>query len=267
MSTTIAALNSSSIRYAEFLELIVTTFAGNFIVGDTYTITVVGTTNFTAIGASSNTVGVTFVATGVGTGTGKAQQIFTFCNAASQVTINGILFAGMGQYLGISEIQQDMKSSSVDLKLSISGMDPNVVSVFLGANIKGSSLKVWRGFLDTDNQILTISGVQQFFQRYQGIVNNVSINEVFDENQRQRTVTCTISSASMRLVLDSRIAGIKTNPSSWRFLYPSDSSMDRVPVIASTYFNFGSKPTDGSASKVIGSTQTNPAALVKFSQN
>ncbi|CAB4125443.1 hypothetical protein UFOVP58_140 [uncultured Caudovirales phage] len=48
------------------------TVAGNFIVGQTYTIASVGTTSFTAIGASSNTVGVTFVATGVGSGTGTA---------------------------------------------------------------------------------------------------------------------------------------------------------------------------------------------------
>jgi hypothetical protein len=47
--------------------------AGNFIVGQKYTISVVGTTNFTLIGAASNTVGVTFTATGVGTGTGQAR--------------------------------------------------------------------------------------------------------------------------------------------------------------------------------------------------
>jgi len=46
--------------------------AGTLIIGNTYTISSVGTTNFTAIGASSNTVGVTFVATGVGAGTGTA---------------------------------------------------------------------------------------------------------------------------------------------------------------------------------------------------
>lgn len=39
-------------------------------VGGTYTIVSVGTTNFTAIGASANTVGVVFKATAVGTGTG-----------------------------------------------------------------------------------------------------------------------------------------------------------------------------------------------------
>jgi len=265
MSTAIAALGSSSIRYAEFVELILTVYAGEFIVGSTYTIFVVGTTDFTAIGASSNTVGVTFTATGVGSGTGKAQQIFTFCNAAGPVTINGIRYAGYGTYLGVSEIQQDMKASSVDIKLSLSGLDINVVSLILASPVKGSTVKIWRGFLDASNQIETIGGVQQFFQRYQGIINNVAINENFDDQKRQRTVVCIVSCASMRLVLDSRLAGIKTNPSNWRFLYPNDTSMDRVPVIASTYFNFGQNPIPGSATKVIGSTQTNPVPLVKFS--
>ena len=46
--------------------------AGSFTVGEEYTIRTVGSTNFTAIGAASNTVGVTFTATGVGSGTGTA---------------------------------------------------------------------------------------------------------------------------------------------------------------------------------------------------
>lgn len=48
--------------------------AGSFTVGNEYTILSVGTTDFTAIGAASNTVGVTFTATGVGSGTGTAGQ-------------------------------------------------------------------------------------------------------------------------------------------------------------------------------------------------
>jgi lambda family phage minor tail protein L len=46
--------------------------AGNFIVGQTYTI--VSGTGFTSIGALNNTAGTSFVATGVGTGTGTANQ-------------------------------------------------------------------------------------------------------------------------------------------------------------------------------------------------
>lgn len=46
--------------------------AGSFVTGLSYTIATVGTTDFTLIGASTNTVGVTFKATGAGTGTGTA---------------------------------------------------------------------------------------------------------------------------------------------------------------------------------------------------
>jgi len=46
--------------------------AGEFVVGDTYSILSLGTTDFTRIGASTNAIGVTFTATGDGTGTGVA---------------------------------------------------------------------------------------------------------------------------------------------------------------------------------------------------
>jgi hypothetical protein len=49
-----------------------TVTAGSFVVGITYAIKTIGTTDFTLIGAPLNTVGVVFVATGVGTGTGTA---------------------------------------------------------------------------------------------------------------------------------------------------------------------------------------------------
>lgn len=48
--------------------------AGNFVPGQEYQITVVGSTNWVAIGASSATVGVIFTATAAGTGSGTAAQ-------------------------------------------------------------------------------------------------------------------------------------------------------------------------------------------------
>lgn len=48
--------------------------AGDFIVGFDYKIKTVGDTDFTAIGASDNTVGTVFTATGVGSGTGTADE-------------------------------------------------------------------------------------------------------------------------------------------------------------------------------------------------
>lgn len=49
---------------------------GSFVNGLDYQITTVGTTDFTAIGAASNTVGVVFTATGAGTGNGTAVRYY-----------------------------------------------------------------------------------------------------------------------------------------------------------------------------------------------
>jgi hypothetical protein len=51
--------------------------AGSFIIGRTYKINIVGTTDFTLIGSPSNTVLQNFVATGAGTGTGSALELST----------------------------------------------------------------------------------------------------------------------------------------------------------------------------------------------
>jgi hypothetical protein len=48
--------------------------AGSFVIGRAYIIQTIGTTNFTLIGASANTVGLEFTATGAGSGTGTAAQ-------------------------------------------------------------------------------------------------------------------------------------------------------------------------------------------------
>ena len=65
------------------------TDAGSFIVGKSYTIKTVGTTDFTAIGASANTVGVTFTATGVGSGTGTAVRGSSLTE--KRYEINGVI--------------------------------------------------------------------------------------------------------------------------------------------------------------------------------
>lgn len=68
--------------------------AGAFIIGHKYTITSVGNTDFTAIGASGNTVGVVFIATGVGSGTGQAKQTLFYDTTSSATRVvayvNGI---------------------------------------------------------------------------------------------------------------------------------------------------------------------------------
>ena len=198
MSTTMTALDSSSIRQAEFIRLTL----------------------------PSNT--------------------YTFCNAAAPITVNGITFTNLGSLLQLSDIKRDIKATSSDLSVSLTGVDGTNVAIVLGSDIKGSRIEVWRGFLDSNNQIIT-TPTQQFFKRYQGIVSNFSITEDFNEQMRTRVATVGLSCASFRTILENRVGGVRTTPKIWQVYYPNDTSMNRVPTIAGSYFDFGGQPnTSGS---------------------
>lgn len=171
-----------------------------------------------------------------------AQTIYTFCNAAAPITVDGTTFSNLGSLLSVGDVQRDIKATSDDMSIQLTGIDPTNVGIILGNQIKGSLIEVWRGFFDSNNQIITTPSTQ-FFKRYQGIINSVSISEEFNTEHRTRVATCSISCSSMRRVLENRLSGMKTNQSAWQFVYgTNDTSMNRVSQIANTYFDFGAPP-------------------------
>ena len=172
---------------------------------------------------------------------GNAGTIYTFCNAGAPITVNGITFSNLGALLQVGDVQRDIKATSDDMTIQLTGIDPASIALILSNDIKGSLVEVWRGFFDLNNQIIT-SPTQQFFKRYQGIINSVSITEDFNSQARTRVATCSIACSSMRRVLENRMSGVKTNQNSWQFLYSGDTSMNRVSEIANTYFDFGKPP-------------------------
>lgn len=185
-------------------------------------------------------------------GNPASPTVYTFCNAAAPISVGGTTFSALGALLAVGEVQRDVKATSFDMSISLTGIDPNYVALILSSDIKGSTVEVWRGFLDSNNQIIT-TPTTQFFKRWQGIINNVSITEDFNEQARQRIATCVITCSSMRRVLENRIAGIKTNKTIWQSIYPGDTSMSRVDSISNTYFDFGGKPNVGGISSPGGS--------------
>ncbi len=184
-----------------------------------------------------------------------ATDSYYFCNAAAPITVNGMTFTNFGSLLSIAQIDRNIKATSTDLAIQLAGVDGSNIALILGANIKGSNIDIWRGFLNSQNQIIT-TPTQQFFKRYTGIVSNASITENFDDQLRIRIATVGLTCASFRTILENRIQGIKTTPKAWNFIYPNDISMNRVPIIAATYFDFGAPPQSGSQSDpgVVSST-------------
>ena len=71
----LTVLNTDCLLYIFLKQRASNVIAGAFVVGTMYEIMSIGTTDFTLIGATANTVGVTFAATGVGVGTGEAAEL------------------------------------------------------------------------------------------------------------------------------------------------------------------------------------------------
>ncbi|MFZ2736621.1 MAG: hypothetical protein WBI20_14830 [Burkholderiaceae bacterium] len=173
---------------------------------------------------------------------GPSPAVYTFCNAAAPITVGGITFSNLGMLLSLGDVQREIKSTSDEMTIALTGVDPASIALILATDIKGATVEVWRGFFDADNQIISSPSLQ-FFKRYQGLVANMSISEDWDTNNRFRVATCSISCSSMRAVLENRVSGIKTNQSSWQFAYPGDTSMNRAAEIANTFFDFGAPVT------------------------
>lgn len=173
---------------------------------------------------------------------------YTFCNAAAAITVGGITFTGLGALLSVGEVNREIKATAGDMLITLIGIDPTNLALILGSNIKGSTVEIWRGFFDSNNQIIT-SPSTQFFKRYQGIVINISLQEDFNDEIRQRVATASVACSSFREVLANRIAGIRTSSTTWKQLYANDTSMDRVNAIAGQFFDFGAPPQQGSQSE------------------
>lgn len=81
--------------------------AGAFNPGSTYTITSIGTTDFTLIGASSNTIGLSFTATGVGAGNGTAYLGSNITLTTATGTMTGYINQGLleeGYYTTVDDL-------------------------------------------------------------------------------------------------------------------------------------------------------------------
>ncbi len=159
---------------------------------------------------------------------------YTFSSAYREETFGNVTYTPLGGLLAVGAQTRDIRVTSGDTTISLSGVDGNNIFVVLDSKIRGSELTIYRGFYN-NNYVLANT-----YQRFTGIVTNYNINEDRVDNEDNFTVG--ISASSYKTVLENRIAGRKTNKESWRFFNSTDSSMDQVYSITGVSFDFGMKP-------------------------
>jgi len=161
-------------------------------------------------------------------------NVYTFSSSYKTENINGQDYTPLGGLLAVGVQQRDIRVTSADTSLSLSGIDGNNMAIVLGSLIRGSKLEITRGFYDNTYNLTSNA------QRFTGIVTNYQISEERQDNDDNFTIT--LNASSFKSVLENRIAGRKTNSESWKEYNPTDTSMDRIPSLADRAFDFGKPP-------------------------
>lgn len=200
---------------------------------------------------------------------GMQDGTYYFATTPAPITVPSISatpFTALGQLVSVGNVQRDIKSTANETTVTLVGVDTAMLGLVLNSKIKGSSIDLWHGFFNGNNQLITSvpitwtnnisstigwtnsafspigwsadtgTGVYKYFSGY---VNSFSISEQWMEEARAYVGVVTISASSFQLILQNRTAGRYTNDNSWQSVTSGDTSMNRVNYISTINYAFG----------------------------
>lgn len=163
-----------------------------------------------------------------------AVQTLLFTDSDAAVTIDSDTYTPLGEFLNVTPTTSELRPTSDQITLTVSGVPTNSIPEVLFSKIKGSSVEIRRQFRDPSNNNLL--GTQGYFF---GRVNNFSLQEDYTVEERSATNIILFECANYLSVLEDKISGRLTNPTSNKRFFPNDTGMDRVPIIKGTKLDFG----------------------------
>lgn len=169
-------------------------------------------------------------------------QVYRFCTAPSNITVPAVdatAFSAVGTLMQIGSVQRDIKSTSNDTSVVLTGLDTSMLGFVLGQTVKGSYIQMWHGFFDTNGALITTGGTGGLYQFFSGYITSFGIQEQWMEQAREFVGTIQIGASSVQLIMQNTIAGRFTNDDSWTFFSPTDTSMNRVSFIETITYQFG----------------------------
>jgi hypothetical protein len=167
---------------------------------------------------------------------------YRFTTAPNNITVSAVdatAFDAVGILIKVGEAQRDIKSTSNETSVTMTGIDTAMLGWVLGQNVKGSQIEMWHGFFDTNGALITTGGSGGLYQFFNGFINSFSISEQWMEEVRMYVGTISVSASSIQLILQNRQAGRYTNNNSWQFYNSGDTSMNRVSFIETINYQFG----------------------------
>ena len=162
-------------------------------------------------------------------------QVLRFSDHYQNFTIDSETYTPLGELLTITKSVSEIRPTSNNVTVSISGIPTDNLAEIIHSKIKGSPIKIYRAYFDvsTNVQIGNTEG------RYIGSVNNFSLEEEYDALDKSASNIIQLECASTVDVLSKTIAGRKTNSESMKKYFASDVSFDNVSALMGSSFDFG----------------------------
>lgn len=164
-----------------------------------------------------------------------SEQVLAFSDHNANFTIDGQVYTAIGNLMGITATNNELRTSSNTVTISLSGIPNSAIAEIVNSKIKSAPVRIYRAYFNanTGSQIGDTQG------RFRGFVNNYSLQEDYNVDTRDASNTIILQCSSTIDVLSRKYSGRKTNPESQKKYFPNDLSMDRVPALENTTFDFG----------------------------
>lgn len=165
----------------------------------------------------------------------------TFSTYYKSLTIDGTAYVGLGQLLSIASSSSEIRTTPSELSIGITAIPGSNITFADNPLLRGSPVEVWR-YVFNPNTGAAITGIgTNPAGRFFGVVNNYTVDFSIDPKDPTRISTASIILQVSSTVeqLSNKLAGRRTTPEDQQRYFPGDQSMDRVPVLARSNFNFG----------------------------
>lgn len=146
-------------------------------------------------------------------------------------------YTNLGDLVNVSDSSSAIRAKPEQITVTIAGVPVTSVLTVTEQAIKGSRIEVRKIYMNGTTYQIIGSPIIKF----KGIVDNYNITEDYPEDITGQTASCSIGLICSTLfdMYQNKVAGRRTNPLDQKTFYPGDLSMDRVPTITGSNFQFG----------------------------
>jgi hypothetical protein len=163
-------------------------------------------------------------------------EVVTFSDYHRPLTIDSVVYDGLGDLLSVSTVNSNLRATGEEITIGISGIPEENISLILNNRVKGSKVVMYRAFFNSiTGNLLTVSNNPVGL--FRGIISNYEIAD--DLEGDTGSVSLVMTATNFISLLENKYGGRYTNPIDQNTYFPNDRSMDRVPALSRSNFNFG----------------------------